>query len=167
MNARSANSRSGQFTGRHMLMIMLAFFGVIITVNLIMATFATTTWSGLVVKNSYVASQQFNEKAEWGRAQADLGWKATFAVEDTTIRYRLADEAGVLVPASKVIVTFRRPVSDAEDQTFDLERTSEGWVAAAASLHDGVWIVEIDTEAGLAHPYRDVRRIFLRDGIIR
>lgn len=52
-----------EFTGRHMLAIMLAFFGVIIAVNGVMATFATRSWSGLVVENTYVASQQFNERA--------------------------------------------------------------------------------------------------------
>ena len=29
-----------EFTGRHMLMVMIAFFGVIISVNMVMATFA-------------------------------------------------------------------------------------------------------------------------------
>ena len=38
MNQRGKTS--GEFTGRHMLVIMLAFFGVIIAVNLTMASFA-------------------------------------------------------------------------------------------------------------------------------
>ena len=57
-----------------MLSIMLAFFGVIIAVNVVMATLASTSWTGLVVENSYVASQEFNRKAEESRAQAALGW---------------------------------------------------------------------------------------------
>jgi nitrogen fixation protein FixH len=64
--------QSREFTGRHMLMIMLAFFGVIITVNVVMARFAMTSWTGLVVENSYVASQQFNEKMMAVRTQNDL-----------------------------------------------------------------------------------------------
>ncbi|ESY87148.1 FixH family protein, partial [Mesorhizobium sp. LNHC229A00] len=63
-----------EFTGRHMLAIIPAFFGVVIAVNLTMATLANTSWTGLVVENTYVASQQFNRKAEEGRAQAALGW---------------------------------------------------------------------------------------------
>jgi hypothetical protein len=35
-----------EFTGKHMLFSMVAFFGVIFTVNMIMARFAVTTWSG-------------------------------------------------------------------------------------------------------------------------
>ena len=37
-----------QFTGRHMLFAMLAFFGVIIIVNLTMAAFATRSWTCLL-----------------------------------------------------------------------------------------------------------------------
>jgi nitrogen fixation protein FixH len=62
-----------EFTGKHMLATMVAFFGVIITVNLIMARFAVTTWSGLVVPNTYVASQQFNAKAAEARAIDAIG----------------------------------------------------------------------------------------------
>ncbi|MGO4840209.1 FixH family protein, partial [Rhizobiaceae sp. 2RAB30] len=67
---------NGTFTGRHMLAIMVAFFGTIIAVNVTMATLAGRSWTGFVVKNSYVASQEFNRKAEQGRAQAALGWES-------------------------------------------------------------------------------------------
>ncbi len=49
------------FTGHHMLIVMLAFFGaVMIAANLTMASFASRSWSGLEVPNSYVASQEYN-----------------------------------------------------------------------------------------------------------
>ena len=55
-----------EFTGYHMVAVMTLFFGTIISVNLLMAWYANTSWSGLVVKNSYVASQEFNGKLEEG-----------------------------------------------------------------------------------------------------
>ena len=48
------------FTGRHMAAIMVAFFGVVIVVNLLNARLASSTFGGEVVENSYVASQDFN-----------------------------------------------------------------------------------------------------------
>jgi nitrogen fixation protein FixH len=36
------------FTGYHMLAILVAFFGVIISVNLLMAYYANSSWSGLI-----------------------------------------------------------------------------------------------------------------------
>jgi nitrogen fixation protein FixH len=39
---------------------MVAFFGVVIAVNLTMARLAIGSFGGVVVENSYVASQKFN-----------------------------------------------------------------------------------------------------------
>ena len=69
------------FTGRHMAIIIISFFAVIIAVNLTMAYFARSSWTGLVVKNSYVASQSFNRDAEIARQQQALGWQMTLNVK--------------------------------------------------------------------------------------
>lgn len=158
---------SREFTGRHMLGIMLAFFGTIIAVNLVMATFATTSWTGLVVKNSYVASQQFNRKAQEGRAQAALGWESALTISDGAIRYRLVDASGEVIEPEAVTVTFRRPAYDAEDWTLELKRATDGTFAAAETPRDGIWIVETDADIGKERPYRDVRRITISNGVLK
>ncbi len=157
----------GKFTGRHMLAIMLAFFGVVIGVNLVMATAANRSWTGLVVKNSYVASQEFNRKAEEGRAQAALGWKGKLAIGGGHVSYSLVDAAGAAVPVEGVVASFRRPAYDAEDRTITLAREADGMFGAAEAVRDGIWIVEIDAEAGLAKPYRDVRRVVVSNGVLK
>lgn len=67
---------TNRFTGWHMTAILLAFFGTVVAVNATMATLATRTFGGVVVQNSYVASQRYNEWLKAARAQAKLGWKA-------------------------------------------------------------------------------------------
>ena len=62
MTTRDAGSFT--FTGWHMLGVIGLFFGTIISVNFYMAYQAVHSWSGLVVENTYVASQQFNAKVE-------------------------------------------------------------------------------------------------------
>lgn len=64
------------FTGRHMTIILVAFFGVVVGVNLLMARFAISGFGGTVVDNSYVASQHYNERLAAGRAARALGWHA-------------------------------------------------------------------------------------------
>ncbi|MFD2579774.1 FixH family protein [Novosphingobium colocasiae] len=54
------SSRSGRFTGRHMATILVLGFGVVIGINFLMAHYAVSTFGGVVVENSYVASQDFN-----------------------------------------------------------------------------------------------------------
>ncbi|MEP6335045.1 MAG: FixH family protein, partial [Anderseniella sp.] len=83
-----------QFTGRHMLFAMLAFFGVIIIVNLTMAAFATRSWTGLVVKNSYVASQAFNRELEQAKLQAARGWTGDITYSKGAVVLSLTDKSG-------------------------------------------------------------------------
>jgi nitrogen fixation protein FixH len=70
------------FTGRHMLMIMVGFFGLVIAVNFTMARLASETFGGSVVANSYVASQKFNGWLQAARDQKALGWAPQLALDD-------------------------------------------------------------------------------------
>lgn len=63
-----------RFTGWHFTAIIFAFFGVVIAVNMTMAVLAVRTFGGVVVDNSYVASQQYNHWLEAARRQEKLGW---------------------------------------------------------------------------------------------
>lgn len=156
-----------ELTGRHMLLVMFGFFGVIIAVNVTMAVLASRSWTGLVVGNTYVASQEFNERTDRGRRQQALGWQATLAVEPTRLSYSLTDAKGELVPLERVEVLLHRPVSGHEDTDLILQPAADGAHAADISLEDGTWIVEVEADAGLEFPYRDVRRIQVRDGVMR
>jgi nitrogen fixation protein FixH len=162
MTAPSTQPRT--FTGRHMLAIMIAFFGVIIAVNLTMAAFAWTSWTGLVVQNSYVASQEFNDRAEAGRAQAALGWQGELAYSHGELRYRLVRRNGAAVPINGVEVALGRPTYDADDTTIMPAPTGDGGFASNIRLGDGQWIVRVSAEAGLTEPWLDIRRIHVRNG---
>lgn len=63
-----------RFTGWHAAVALVAFFAVVIAVNLTMAMFATRTFGGVVVENSYVASQKYNEWLNAAERQMQLGW---------------------------------------------------------------------------------------------
>jgi nitrogen fixation protein FixH len=159
-----------EFTGRHMLVVIVSFFAVVIGVNVTMATLAQKSWTGLVVENTYVASQQFNEEARKGRAQAALGWKGTLVIASGEIGYSLVDSNGKPVSLHGVRMLFRHPAYEAEDQSVTLVAAPAATTdhpqafSARHTPRDGVWIVEIDADAGLASPFRDVRRIMIAKG---
>jgi nitrogen fixation protein FixH len=150
-----------------MLVIMLAFFSVIIAVNATMAVFANSSWSGFVVRNSYVASQEFNEKSAQWRAQAELGWASKLALTDGRISYQLFDRDDLPVAAVKGTVSVRRPIGDSEDRTLPLKPVAGGELEADTALRDGAWIAEFEIDAGLDQPYREIRRLTVRDGELR
>ncbi|RRH91026.1 cytochrome oxidase [Mesorhizobium tamadayense] len=162
-----------EFTGRHMLISILAFFAVVIGVNVTMATLARKSWTGLVVENTYVASQQFNEEARKGRAQAALGWTGRLTIATGEVRYGLFDALGKPVPLHGVKVLFRHPAYEAADKAVALAASSGGTsgdteeFAARHTPRDGVWIIEIDADAGLASPFRDVRRVMISNGVLQ
>ncbi|WP_442579278.1 FixH family protein [Mesorhizobium sp. ASY16-5R] len=153
------------FTGRHMLLTMLVFFGVIITVNVTMAVFARTSWTGFVVANSYVASQEFNAKMAETRAQTALKWKGTLAIRDHLVRYRLVDPAHAPVLLKGVQISFKRPVDDREDHVITLAPDGDGGFALSHEVADGVWLIEINADAGLSKPYRETLRVHVIGGI--
>ncbi len=156
-----------EFTGRHMLIIMLMFFGVVITVNLIMATFAHTSWTGLVVHNSYVASQEFNEKAQAGKRQSARHWKHLVSFEPGRVSYRLNDGAGSRIHVNSVTVTLRRPAHEGEDTRIELQRLEDGSLAKDFRVRDGIWIVETSADFGEAEPYITSERVVLKGGAVR
>ncbi|WP_027144900.1 FixH family protein [Mesorhizobium sp. WSM3626] len=171
MKANTQSKR--EFTGKQMLLTVLGFFGIVIGVNLTMATLASTSWTGLVVENTYVASQQFNEKARERRAQAALGWEGRLTIVSGEVRYSVVDTNGTPVPLHGVRVLFRHPAYDAQDRAVTLAAASDGRsdslgeFAARHTPKDGVWIVEINADAGLALPFRDIRRIMISKGALR
>ena len=165
MNSRSMQTRP--FTGWHMLAVMVAFFGVIITVNLLMATFANTSWTGLVVQNTYVASQQFNERIAESRAQAALGWHGELAISNGEIRYSLADVSGTRVAVDSVTASFRRPAYEAEDWQVTLKRDADGTFSIVTPVRDGIWIVSTEAKLADREPYHEARRIVIADGELK
>ena len=147
-----------------MLMTMFGFFGVIIAVNVTMAVFARSSWTGFVMENSYIASQKFNAKMAETRAQAALGWKSTFALREGRATYVLRDRDGRFIALSGVRLTFKRPVDDREDQRVALERAANSTYTSTLTMADGLWLVEIEADAGNERPFREVLRIHVTQG---
>jgi nitrogen fixation protein FixH len=158
--------RKGQreFTGSHMLLSMLAFFGVIIAVNVTLAVVSRSSWTGLVVENSYVASQNFNEKLVEGREQAALGWTPHLTIADGRIAFRVEDAHGRTIEARGGEVTLRRPAYAAEDETVRLVAAPDGTLSAEHRVRDGLWIIDVSADVGRELPYRHGERITVAGG---
>ncbi|PCK78143.1 FixH family protein [Rhizobium sophoriradicis] len=131
------------FTGHHMLFAMASFFAVVIAVNAVMATLASSRWSGLVVEDSYVASQEFNSKVSAIRAMAASGLSGNLSVSHEVVHYDIENRGGAPAMVQDVTLTFRRPVGDREDFQLVLTRKAEGRFEVEHHVPPGDWIVEI------------------------
>jgi nitrogen fixation protein FixH len=150
-----------EFTGRHMAMIMALFFATVLAANLAMVFAARYSWSGLVVKNSYVASQQFNEvTAELEKAVA-MGIHAALTYDSGTIRASFVDKAGRAASASHVMLKLGRPSYEAEDRELAMTAASVGEFTARAELAAGIWTGELSAEIGGRSWRRPVRLLII------
>lgn len=114
------------FTGLHMLGAMVAFMGVVIAVNVFMARQAISTFGGVVVDNSYVASQNFNKWLDEANAEKALGWTAKVSrTPDGRVHVALAG-----VPAdAEVSAVARHPLGHFPDVALKFVPGASGYVS--------------------------------------
>ncbi|MFC0340168.1 FixH family protein [Paracoccus niistensis] len=132
-----------ELTGRHVLAITLAAFGVIIAVNMVMAFKAVSTFPGLETPNSYVASQRFDRERA---AQAALGWTVTPEYDGRELTLVVQDTQGNPARIRSLSATVGRPTHVREDQTprFIYEN---GIFRAPLTLAPGIWNINVTAEA--------------------
>ncbi len=131
------------FTGWHMAAITVSFFAIIIAVNITLAIFAKSSWSGLVVENGYVASQSFNHDVEIARQQQALGWQFKFDVKRSAADIQILDRAGQPVRGLFVRMQLQRPTNDTEDKAFNLHEKSAGLYSVDAVFGTGAWSADV------------------------
>lgn len=150
--------QKGEFTGKHMLMMIVAFFAVIIGVNVVMATVAIGSWTGLVVENSYVASQQYNDKLAVAHARNALGWQGGMDYQSGELIFTLVDADGAPVVLGGVSVEISRPIGVEGDRTVELAQVTDGSHRFAIDLEGGVWnaaiVARVPGEADYEHRAR-------------
>jgi nitrogen fixation protein FixH len=150
------------FTGRHMAIIIISFFAVIIAVNLTMAYFARSSWTGLVVKNSYVASQSFNRDAEIARQQQALGWRMTLNVKREAVQFTVLDRDNRAMTGLRIRAVLQRPTDEAGDQILKLQESGAGIYRTDVVIGGGVWVADITAEKSDTELVRFVQRIFVK-----
>lgn len=135
----------GPFTGKHMLAVLVGGFGIVVGVNLVMARAAISTFGGLVVENSYVASQNFNGWLEEAREVEALGWTVNVARKpDGRI---LIETAGV--PAGvRVTADAWHPLGHQPDRLLAFEPVGAGSFVSTEALPAGRWLVRLEVSDG-------------------
>lgn len=120
----------GKLTGRKVALIFGGFFAVVITVNVILMVNAIDTFSGLVVPNSYVASQDFDRNR---KAQEALGWDVSVEYREGAVYLGLQDAQENTVRPRTLDVVVGRPTTESQDQSLALMETPEGYACGTFS----------------------------------
>ena len=138
-----------RFTGWHMFAILIAFFGTVIGVNFVMAWYATRTFGGTVVDNSYVASQEFNRWLAAARAQDKLGWTKTVGVDASRhVTISASAAGGQPLTALSAEAIARHPLGREADVQLRFVAAGPGQLRSVAALPTGRWLVHLTVRSG-------------------
>ena len=135
-----------EFTGWHMLTITVSAFAVVIAVNVGMAYKAISTFPGIEVADSYLASQDFDAERT---AQLALGWVLAPSYDQQTgaIRLSFTDKSGRSVTLKDISVLIGRPTEAKEDTTPVFVQVSDGAYQADQDLRPGKWMLRVVAHA--------------------
>lgn len=138
-------STKGQVTGRKVTAIFVVFFGIVMAVNFTMAHFASSTFGGVVVENSYVASQNYNKWLDEAAAEKKLGWSAAVTrLPDNRVALRFTGAPDDLV----VTGVARHPLGHAPDQALTFARAADGAFVSDKAVAPSRWLVRLTAQAG-------------------
>jgi nitrogen fixation protein FixH len=151
------------WTGRKMLLAMLAFFGVIIAVNLTMAFLAVKDFRGTIVDSGYVASQDFNADRKRLEAQKARGWKIEASHAGGAPLMRFSQPDGRPITGLALTVRAMRTADQRADRSLTLVETGPGLYAANEALDPGQWRLAFIAE-GEGPRYAHVIDLFVRPG---
>lgn len=147
-------------TGPKFLLFMVGAFGLIITVNLVLAFKASSTFPGLEVDNSYVASQTFDADKH---AQQALGWVLTpkYDAAGSTLDLAFTDAKGAAVTVRSLMVVVGRP-TEAKDDMQPRFVQEAGVYRAVAQLHPGKWMMHVEARAQDGTLFRQRLDLFVK-----
>ncbi|MEM5517587.1 FixH family protein [Henriciella sp. AS95] len=133
--------------GWHVLLIMMAFFGLMFAVNGVFLYSAITSFPGEDVEKSYLQGLNYNDTLEAKREQAELGWTMRAGLADRsneTLRVEVNNKDGLPVSRLSVLAQFRRNATTSGDTTLPMEAVADEpgvYEVALPSLERGDWSI--------------------------
>jgi nitrogen fixation protein FixH len=133
-------------TGRHVLLGMIAFFGVIFAVNGVFLYESLSTYTGVVSREPYRKGLNYNERIEAEKEQQALGWVSDIALAGTGdgLEIVINDHNGNPIGGLSFDGRLGRPATEELDVALDVKETAPGrYRATFTTLAPGAWQVDL------------------------
>jgi nitrogen fixation protein FixH len=154
-------------TGRVVLISIVAFFAVVIGVNLVLAKLAIDTLPGTEVDSAYSASLAYEGEIAAARAQNLRNWQVDAHIErapdgGATLRVEARDDQGRPMSGLKFKGRFERPTDRRADQPVVLAEIGIGiYRGNAAAIAPGQWDLVLEGDAAGARMFLSKNRVLL------
>ena len=145
-------------------LIIFAFFGVLIAVNIVFVTTAFKTFSGLADEDPYERGIAYNDTLHKAEAQEQLGWQVDLRRERfdgmAHLVIDLKDADGNALEGAVITAKLYRPVVQGMDQAVQFMAVDGSYRASLEGAHGGNWELRVLIERG-EDSYRFSRRLVL------
>ena len=158
---------SRPITGRMVFFMMVAFFGVVIGVNVIMMRLAIQTLPGTEVDSAYSASLAYQKEIATAQAQSSRNWKVEAHVERSgqggaTLQVEARDNLGRPMSGLKFQGRFERPTDRRADHAISLAEVGIGiYRGNAEAIAPGQWDLVVEGAAGGQRLFLSKNRVLL------
>lgn len=162
--SQAQTSRS--LTGRKVLLMLVAFFGVVAGVNIVMMRLAIQTLPGTEVDSAYTASLAYEKEIVAARDQDARHWKVDAHVERSgegaTLRVEARDKNGRPMAGLKFQGWFERPTDRRADLPVVLAEVGMGiYRGSAPAVASGQWDVVLEGIAAGQRMFLSRNRVLL------
>lgn len=157
-----------KLTGRHVLVTLIAFFGVIFAVNGYFLYSALSTYTGVVAQEPYRKGLHYNERIAADEVQQSRGWAVALDVAKARTGLVLDVKHPDGKPVTDLALTgfIGRPSTTGYDKPLTLREVAPGrYGAEFPKLDDGNWVLSLtgqipDAKSG-EPPFRLKKRLWL------
>jgi nitrogen fixation protein FixH len=154
-------------TGGKVLFMLLAFFGVVIAVNAIMAKLAIQTLPGTEVDSAYSASLAYENEIAAAHDQNTRNWKVDAHIQrgpdgGATLEVEARDNSGLPMSGLNFQGRFERPADRRADQAVALTEAASGIYRGSARLiGPGQWDLVLEGDAAGQRLFLSKNRVLL------
>jgi nitrogen fixation protein FixH len=154
-------------TGRKVLLMLIAFFGVVIAVNVIMAKLAIQTLPGTEVDSAYSASLAYENDIAAARDQNARNWKVDAHIQrgsdgGATLEVEAHDNSGLPMSGLNFQGRFERPADRRADQAVTLAEVASGiYRGSAPMIGPGQWDLVLEGDAAGQRMFLSRNRVLL------
>lgn len=144
--------------------IFFAFFGVIISVNLVYIYVAQKTWRGTTTDESYQKGLDYNAVLEQKEKQESLGWQVELKpinMGNSTMLFtlNLLDKNSFAITDADISIMFKRPTQDGFDFSVPADTSHETYSFKVKFPLKGQWDAVIFVSRGEDKLYLSKRYI--------
>jgi nitrogen fixation protein FixH len=154
-------------TGAKVLFMLLAFFGVVIGVNMIMMRLAIQTLPGTDVDSAYSASLAYEGEIAAAHDQNARNWKVDAHIQrgrdgGATLQVEVRDDSGKPMSGLKFQGRFERPTDRRADLPVALAETAIGiYRGSAPMIAPGQWDLVLEGDAAGQRMFLSKNRVVL------